>query len=434
MVDRVTADVGIIGSGVVGASAALALARAHRRVVVLDKAAGPGYGSTSASSAIIRFNYSTWEGVAASWESRFRWDAWADVLGGVDPDGMATFTRCGMVFLDVPLAPWERSAALFDRAGIPWERWEPDALASRMPWLDTGAYYPPRPVESDEFADDAAGSLGAIWTPDAGYVDDPRLAAANLAWAARRAGAEFRYREIVTGISRAGERWVVRTGEHTAYELDVLINAAGPWSGAVNELCGAATDFTIRTRPLRQEVHHLPGPVGVERGTLPIISDMDLGTYVRPEPTGAILIGGTEPECDPLEWVDDPDAADLGVTHERYEAQATRVARRLPTLTVPNRPAGIAGIYDAADDWTPIYDRTALPGYYVAMGTSGNQFKNAPLVGDLMARIIEGVESGHDHDADPLTYTCPHTGHVLNLGAFSRRRQPNPNTSGTVMG
>ncbi len=429
-----SAEVGIIGAGVVGASTALSLARRGRRVLVIDKAAGPGYGSTSASSAIIRFNYSTWEGVAASWESRFRWDDWAGHLGGVDPAGMARFSRCGMLFLDAPQAPWRRSGELFDRAGIPWERWEPADLAARMPWLDTGSYYPPRPVDADDFGADASGSLGAVWTPDAGYVDDPRLAAANLAWAAGLAGADFRYRQTVTGISRAANRWVVQTGEHTAYEVDVLVNAAGPWSGAVNAMSGAATDFAIGTRPLRQEVHQLPGPAGVAAGTVPVISDMDLGTYVRPEPTGSILIGGTEPECDPLEWLDDPDTADPGVTLERYEAQATRVARRLPTLRVPNRPTGIAGVYDASDDWVPIYDRTALPGYYVAMGTSGNQFKNAPLVGDLMATIVEGVESGHPHDTDPLTYTCPHTGHVLDLGAFSRRRQPNPDTSGTVMG
>ena len=428
------AEVGIVGAGVVGASTALALARAGHRVVVLDKAAGPGYGSTSASSAIVRFNYSTWEGVAAAWESRFRWDAWDEHLGGVDPGGLATFSRCGMLFLDVPLAPWQRSAALFDRAGIPWERWESAELRSRMPWLDTGAYFPPQPVASEAFADDATGSLGAIWTPDAGYVDDPRLAAANLAWAARQAGAEFRYRQVVTGITRVGERWAVELGGHPAYECDVLVNAAGPWSAAVNRMCGAATDFTISTRALRQEVDHVPGPAGVPREDVPIISDMDLGTYVRPEPSGSILVGGTEPACDPLEWVDDPDAINLGVTRDRYEAQVTRAARRLPTLTVPNRPSGIAGVYDVADDWTPIYDRTSLPGYYVAMGTSGNQFKNAPLIGDLMATIIGAVADGHDHDADPLTYTCPHTGHVLNLGAFSRRRPPNEDSSGTVMG
>lgn len=49
----------------------------------------------------------------------------------------------------------------------------------------------------------------------------------------------------------------------------------------------------------------------------------------------------------------------------------------------------------------PIYDRTDLPGFYVAMGTSGNQFKNAPPAGRFLATLVERVEAGHDHDRDP---------------------------------
>ena len=61
-----TADAVIIGAGVVGSSTALELSRRGVNVLVVDKAGGAGMGSTSASSAVVRFNYSTWEGVAAS--------------------------------------------------------------------------------------------------------------------------------------------------------------------------------------------------------------------------------------------------------------------------------------------------------------------------------------------------------------------------------
>ena len=80
-----------------------------------------------------------------------------------------------------------------------------------------------------------------------------------------------------------------------------------------------------------------------------------------------------------------------------------------------------------------MYDRSSLDGYYLATGTSGNQFKNAPIVGQLMAALIDACESGHDHDAEPVQVHCPHTGQLLDLGQFSRRRQP-ASTSGTVMG
>ena len=69
-------DVVIIVAGVVGASIALELQRSGRTVLVVDKGESVGGGSTSASSALIRFNYSTRSGVVAAWESFHRWKAW----------------------------------------------------------------------------------------------------------------------------------------------------------------------------------------------------------------------------------------------------------------------------------------------------------------------------------------------------------------------
>lgn len=427
-----TADVLIIGAGIVGSSSALELSRHGLDVVVVDKAGGAGMGSTSASSAIVRFNYSTWAGVAVAWESKFRWEEWEEHLGYRDPNGLARFQRCGKLVLDVPILPRQKMVSLFDRAGIPYEVWDADTLAERIPGIDVGAFYPPKPVDSADFFDEPHGQLGAVYTPDAGYVDDPRLAAANLAAAAAHHGARFAFRRQVTSIDRVGEVWQVEIDGHEPVEAPILLNAAGPWSSAVNEMAGAAVDFTVGIKPMRQEVHHVRAPTCLP-GTFPTIADMDLGVYVRPESGGNMLVGGTEPECDPLEWIDDPDSADMRPSVKGFEAQVTRAARRFPDLTVPNRPKGIAGIYDVAQDWTPVYDKTALPGFYVAIGTSGNQFKNAPVIGSLMHTVIDTVENGRDHDVDPVHYTCPHTGHVVDLGAFSRKRVL-AETSGTVMG
>ncbi|GAA1734765.1 FAD-dependent oxidoreductase [Aeromicrobium alkaliterrae] len=429
-----TADAVVIGCGVVGASVALSLRRSGRSVVVLDKGGAPGHGSTSASSAIVRFNYSTWAGVATSWESRFRWEAWEDHLGFRDPAGLARFERRGMVFLDTDALPRDRMSALFRRAGIPFEEWDARALAARVPGIDAGRYHPPKAISDPAFFDDAAGSLGAVFTPDAGFVDDPQLAAANLARAAEALGARLLLRRTVTQVERVGQTWRVVLSDDDVVEAPVVVNAAGPWSGAVNRLAEIGDDFTISVTPLRQEVHHVPRLTGPSAATMPVVSDVDLGTYLRPDATGGLLVGSTEPECDPLEWLSDPDAADPRPTLDRFEAQVWRAARRLPDLAVPSRPSGVAGVYDAASDWTPIYDRTAAPGFYVAMGTSGNQFKNAPLVGDLMTTLIDAVEAGHDHDADPVVLVAPHTGHRIDLGAFSRRREVNADSSGTVVG
>jgi glycine/D-amino acid oxidase-like deaminating enzyme len=112
----------------------------------------------------------------------------------------------------------------------------------------------------------------------------------------------------------------------------------------------------------------------------------------------------------------------------------TRAARRFPALKIPNTASGIAGIYDVAADWTPIYDRTELDGFYVAIGTSGNQFKNAPMVGKLMTGLIEAVRAGQDHDADPVKVRAERTGNEINMAAFSRKRLFNADNTGTVMG
>ncbi|MEO9140307.1 MAG: FAD-dependent oxidoreductase [Jatrophihabitans sp.] len=431
-----TADVVVVGAGIIGFSIAYELAKTGRQTLVLDKAGGAGHGSTSASSAIIRFTYSTLDAVRLAWESKFCWESWAEHLGLSDTDGLASFRRTGMIHLDVPVMPRARSLALLAAAAVPYEEFDADELVTRFPHLDNGAHWPNKPVAADAFWTDATSTLGGFVTPDAGFIDDPTLAAQNLADAAVRHGAKFRFHTSVTGLEQArSDGWHLTLADGTRVDCAAVVNAAGPWSGALNRLAGVGAEFTIGVRPLRQEVHEVPAPAGYSSDHLgPAIADLDLGTYLRPSVHGTLFIGGTEPECDPLEWIADPDDADPRVSAEAHDAQVTRAARRLPGLRVPNRRSGIAGVYDAADDWMPIYDRTDAAGFYVAMGTSGNQFKNAPVVGRLVAALIEAVESGHDHDIDPVRHVGEHTGAAINLGTFSRRRPHNPDSSGTVMG
>ncbi|MFF3849926.1 NAD(P)/FAD-dependent oxidoreductase [Streptomyces sp. NPDC002328] len=458
------ADAVVVGAGVIGAAVALELARTGRRVVVVDKSGGVGHGSTSASSAIIRFDYSTWDSVATAWESRHCWARWAEHLGAVRGPGLAAFRRTGAVLLDAPGSGTSEVVALFERAGVPYERWDAATLRGRLPGIDAGRYGPPRSLLDDAFFSGPDGELGALFTPDAGFVDDARLAAQNLADAAARLGVRFLFRRAVVGVLRGEGRVAgVRLADGTVITAPVVVNAAGPWSGGFNRTAGVGAEFTVGVRPLRQEVHQVaapvrqgdgsasgpggtrtesgPGGTGTEfgpratgTGSGPIVADVDLGTYLRPA-GGHLLIGSTLPACDPREWLGDPDECDPRPTPARFETQVTRAARRFPLLGVPNRPTGIAGVYDAADDWSPVYDRTDLAGFYVAMGTSGNQFKNAPLAGRFLATLVDRVEAGHDHDRDPLRYAGEHTGLVVDLGAFSRRRPLSEGAaSRTVMG
>jgi glycine/D-amino acid oxidase-like deaminating enzyme len=118
-------------------------------------------------------------------------------------------------------------------------------------------------VGVQEFWEDSEHSLGGVYTPDAGYVSGPSLAAVNLAAAASARGAEFRFRSTVTAVEKAGGRVTsVRLSDGTRIPCAVVVNAAGPWSGAVNRLAGVGSGFTVGVRPMRQEVAHVPGREG----------------------------------------------------------------------------------------------------------------------------------------------------------------------------
>ena len=145
---------------------------------------------------------------------------------------------------------------------------------------------------------------------------------------------------------------------------------------------------------------HLPAPDGIDYEAIGCpSSDSDVGAYWRPEVGNHILSGSEDPECDPKEWIEDPDDFNRNLT-EQAKAQAYRLSLRMPDLRIPNRIQGVVDLYDVTDDWMPIYDKSDLPGFYMAVGTSGNQYKNAPVVGKMMAEIITRCQAGHDHDVD----------------------------------
>jgi sarcosine oxidase subunit beta len=433
MSDR--ADAIVIGAGVIGSSVALELARGGRRVIVVDKGPAPGAGSTSSSSSIIRFSYSTRDAVLAAWEAAALWSDWAGHLGCVDPDGMVRFVRTGNLIFHTPGFSTDRIEALWDEVGIAYERLDAAALHRRFPDLDIGQYFPPKRLEDPHFADDADHEMTAVLEFESGFVDDPMLAAHNLAHAAKALGAEFRYHQRVIGIEQADGRVTgVRLADESVVHTPIVVNVGGPHSGQINRLAGVVDGMKVGHRPLRQEVFTAEAPHGLRlEDGFPVVADLDLGQYMKPQIGGTWLVGGTEPECDEMHWIDDPDTFDEYPTVEQFEVAMMRAARRAPDFGVPLRPVGLAALYDASDDWVPIYDRSDLPGFFMACGTSGNQFKNAPLAGKFIAAIVDAEARGRNHDLDPVQYVGPRTGQAIDLGAFSRLREK-ALTSGTVMG
>jgi len=431
-------DAIVIGAGVIGGAVAHELSGRGWRTLSVDKAPQAGSGSTSNSCAIVRFSYSSVAGINLAWEGMHYWKDWASYIGAEDELGLIEYHQTGQVVFQPPgeRTHSARVKMLWDQLDIPHEVWDAETLQSRYPYLDLGLFGPPTRPDDDAFWKEPVGAIEkAYFAPDAGYVSDPQLSCHNLQRGAEARGATFWFNSEVVSIDRWDDRVAgVTLADGRAPRAPVVINVAGPHSYVVNQMAGVFDQMNIKTRALRHEVHHVPAPAGVTTsGGAPTGADDDLGIYFRPEVGDNLLIGSGDPACDEREFVD-PDNYDTTINEEQWRVQVLRANRRIPSLGVPHERRGIVDLYDVSDDWIPIYDRTDLDGFYVAIGTSGNQYKNAGSAAQMMADLIEAVEGGHDHDADPLTTTGRYTTRPLEIGFFSRNREVDPHSSMTVHG
>lgn len=429
-------DAVIIGAGVIGAATAFELAKRGYRTVSVDKLPAAGYGPTSNSCAIIRVHYSTLDGTAFAYEGYFYWKDWEAYLQATDERGAAEFIECGCLVMQTEVNNHlKRHCALADQLSIPYEAWDRTQIVEKLPVYDLKRHGPPKRMEDEGFGLPTGGDVeSAIFFPTAGYVSDPQLATHNLQRAAEAHGSEFLFnREVVEILKGCGRVSGVRLDDGQEISSPVVINVAGPHSARINAMAGADSDMKITTRALRQEVVHVPSPEGFNFGSSgPVVSDSDIGCYCRPETGNHILVGSEDPECDGREFVD-PDDYNRDFT-EQWTHQAHRMGQRIPTLGIPNQQRGIVDLYDVTEDWIPIYDRSQVPGFYMAIGSSGNQFKNAPVAGAMMAELVTYCEGGADHDADPLKFHLDHIDRDIDVGFYSRLREINPASSFSVLG
>jgi sarcosine oxidase subunit beta len=430
-------DAIVIGAGIIGCCVAFELAKKGYKTLGLDKLPASGYGSTSGSCAIVRFHYSTPDGVAMAREGYYYWLDWPIYLEAEDPKGMAFYRNTGAL-----VTKNERNKQLVNvmaalrENGIGFLELGPHELERYLPGIDTRSYYPAKLLKDPDFGKPTSNAIGgAIWIPESGFVSDPQLSTHNVQVAAEAKGAEYRFNAKVIDIMQEKGRVsgvVLEDGEEIA--APIVVNVAGPHSFQINRMAGVEEGMNIKTRPLRQEVCHVPAPEGLDwekNGFM--LSDSDTGTYARPEVGNHFLIGSEDPDCDTMEYLDDPDDYNKGFT-DQWTTQVMREAQRVPGLPIPNTAQGVVDLYDCSDDWIPIYDKSGLPGFYMAVGTSGNQYKNAPVVGLLMAELIQKVEAGHEHDKDPVSFTMKYTRRPCDIGFYSRLREINENSSFSVIG
>lgn len=430
-------DAIIIGAGIIGATTAYELSKLGYKTLSIDKLPQAGYGSTSASCAIIRTYYSTTDSCALAYEGWHYWKQWSDYLGGAVSDAdLIQYNNVGCLVAKTKTNNYlEKACGVMDELSCPYEHVSAADMQHYLPGIETKLFSPAKRIDQDGFGEPTGGELsGSVYFPCGGYVNDPMQSAVNVQLAAEKHGAQFKFNAQVSEVlTKDGRAVGVALSNGDTFNAPVVVNVAGPHSSVINRLAGVSNNMLMSTRALRHEVAHVDAPASLNNANRMVTSDSDVHVYTRPSGDNGFLIGSEDPECDDREWVDDPDQYNLEFSAQ-WKTLVMRFAQRLPELGIPDTAKGVVALYDVTEDWMPIYDKSDLPGFFMACGTSGNQYKNAPVAGKIMASLIKAEQEGQDHDQDPLQFKLENIDYTLSLDAYSRNRKINTESSFSVIG
>lgn len=354
-----TADVAVIGAGVIGTASAWRLAERGLNVLVLEQAS-PASGSTGRSAAGVRAQFASPTNISLSQHSI---QEYADM-----PE--AGYRAEGYLML-VPQAQWaahQLGVAEQHRLGVPTELLTPEEARRHA-----------------EFLPDGLG--GCTFCATDGFVD-PHGLTFEYVRRARDAGARFLLDTAVTGIQRAAGVWQLTTSAETV-EAPLLLNAAGAWAGELGALAG----LTIPVRPARRMVF-TTGPLHPRR-RLPMVFDLESGVWLRSE-GDRVIIGRADPgdvgwrECMDWTWLEPTLAAAM----ERFPW--------LETASLDRR-ASWFGHYEITPDHQPIVGRMpSADGWLNACGFSGHGIMQAAAIARVIAQ--EALDEPPFIDISPLRH------------------------------
>jgi len=351
-----TAEIVIVGAGIMGVSTAYHLARLGAgRVTVLERDTVCS-GSTALASGGIRHQYANRLGIELTTHSIVTYERFRDEFG-VDPH----FRQHGYLILiatEDELATARRSVALQRSLGVAAELLEPAAIRALCPYLNT---------------DDL---LGATYTPRDGYAD-PYLCATAIAARARDLGVVIKQQHEVHGFLRDGDRVRGVTTTAGAFEASAVVLATGAWSGVVGKLA----NVDIPVRPHRRH-KFMTAPFPAERipTATPFVIDPHRNFSLRREGLGLLLGHGRRNE---------PDSFSTEIDRSLEPGAIERAIHRAPALADAELMRAWAGLYEMTPDQTGIV--SAVPGVvglHVIAGFSGHGFMHGPIAGQLMAEML----------------------------------------------
>jgi len=354
-----TADVVVVGAGVIGASVAWHLAALGvRDVLVVDRAAAPGEGSTGRATGGFRAQFGTSINVRLSLFAREKLRRFRDEVGA-DPG----YLPCGYLWL--ARAPGELDIL---RAA---QRVQHEAGLAEARMVE-----PPRIVELNPAAS-LDGVIGGAFCPSDGFLRPLDVLRGYLD-GARRLGARVRLGEEVTALPRRPggpiEKVRLAGGE---IACGTVVNAAGAWAAALGRLAGVE----VPVAPLRRQVAcTVPFPALPE--DMPMTLWLGDGFHFRVRDGRVLLLRPTKGAADPFRagvedaWID-----------EVRSIAADRV-RALAGVEI-DRARCWAGLYEMSPDGHALLGRAAgCENLILVNGSSGHGVMHAPALGALAAELI----------------------------------------------
>ena len=351
MTNQLQTDVTIIGGGIVGASAALALRKMGLAVVLLERdqcgtrSSGVNYGG-------VRRQGRPLSQLPLAQRAHGIWGRLPELIG-IDGE----YLRSGHLKIarsEADMASLESYRARSEGFGMDLQLLGTATLRARFPWLGERA-------------------LGGSWCPQDGHAN-PRLVSPAFARAAVRAGADVREACRVEHLLHDGRQFVVAAGNGLEVHSRVLLNCAGAWAGAIAAQFGEPVPM-VSSHPVMAVTEPLPMfmtlSLGVEGG----------GIYARQAPRGNCVIGGSQG------YALDADRARPG--RDAITLVLQRTVELLPKL----RHAHIIRTWSGTEGYLPdrepvIGPSSTTPGLVHGFGFAGAGFQIGPAVGAVLAELV----------------------------------------------
>jgi len=352
-----TADIVILGAGVMGASIAFHLARRKPGKIVVIEKDHVGRGGSGRSSALVRMHYSYPQEVQLALVSLRMFENWQEVVGAP-----GDFRKTGFVRIVHPneSGRLKQNVAMQQTLGVNVK-------------LITGQEL--HDLEPDWRVDDIEL---AAYEPDSGYGDGAGVANDFLTHA-RDLGVSYVPRTQATSFLVGNGRVRGVATDQGEIEAPVVIAATGPWTRPLFQQVGY--DLPIETE--YHQVAILKNAPGMKVGGCACI-DSVTGTYFRSDGQDKFLIGdfygkrGADPDNFPQRASDDG-----------LEEIIERACRRVPKLENAEVIRGVTGIYDMTPDSRPLLGEIpGVRGLYACAGFSGMGFKISPAIGLVMSELL----------------------------------------------